>query len=179
MANIEKEDTGLPYNLWLDSIGKNRKNEHSGNPGLKINVNGNLIPIEISDNPEIPESVLKVSGKKFIKNLPIIKKYIKAYKEILLAHYNREITDNQVTSLLKNIGNAVKAKEELDKLKSKSTISKIKFYWDEEQLLFVIIMLNKLNKEIDVKYTSNKKILNNLLSNMKKLNPNIVIEEVK
>lgn len=25
MANVSKDDTGLPYNIWIDSLGKDRQ----------------------------------------------------------------------------------------------------------------------------------------------------------
>ena len=66
MANIWKEDTGLPYHLWIDSKGIERGNEHCGHPRLKIQVDNNLIPVDICDDPQIPDSVLEISSKDFI-----------------------------------------------------------------------------------------------------------------
>lgn len=82
MANVSKEDTGLPYDLWIDSIGVDRKGKHSS-PRLKVQVNGKLIPVLISENPDIPDS-LKRKGIKDFPHLSEVKKYIKAYLKVLL-----------------------------------------------------------------------------------------------
>ena len=108
MANVSKDDTGLPYNIWIDSLGKDRQNKHSL-PRIKVDVNGKLIPITIDDNPDIPESVKKTGTKDFAR-IAEVKKYIRAYKDVFLAHYNRQITDRQALNLLVDISKAEEGK---------------------------------------------------------------------
>lgn len=93
MANAVKEDTGLPYNIWLDSVGKNRKNKHS-EPRIKVEVDNDFIPVIICDNPYIP-----IEGKTF-KKFSIIKKFIIDNKDILLQHWNKQLTDKEILNLL-------------------------------------------------------------------------------
>lgn len=104
MANVSKEDTGLPYDLWIDSIGSDRNSKHSA-PRLKVRIDGKFIPVLLSDNPDIPDSVKKAGIKDF-PHLSEIKKYIKAYLDIFLAHYNKELTDKQALNILSTIDRA-------------------------------------------------------------------------
>ena len=98
MANAVKEDTGLPYDIWLDSEGKNRKVSHNS-PRIKVSVDGKLIPVLISDNPDLPEDVLKKGTKRF-RRFNEIRKFIIDNKEILLKHWNKELSDREILNLL-------------------------------------------------------------------------------
>lgn len=102
MARIPKKYTGLPYDIWLDPMGADRKNTHNI-PRLKLYVDADtLVPVTISDNPEIPQNVqenLKVKIKDFLK----IKKFIIKYKLLFLMHYYRQLDDVQISLLMKNI----------------------------------------------------------------------------
>lgn len=117
MANISKEDTGLPYDLWVDSLGKDRKTPHN-EPRLKVEVNHQYIPVTISDSPEIPESVQKTLGADSFKDFTKIKKYIIAYRKILMAHYLRQLTDKQLLNLLRTALEAPQAESEFNKMVS-------------------------------------------------------------
>lgn len=104
MANVSKQDTGLPYDLWIDSMGKDRKVQHS-EPRIKVQVDSQFIPVILSENPQIPESAKK-NGAVEPKNFKIIQKYIKAYLRVFLAHYNHLITDRQALMLLSRLEDA-------------------------------------------------------------------------
>ena len=92
MANVSKEDTGLPYDLWIDSEGKNRKIKHS-TPRLKVDVNGDRIPVSIEQNP-------RILADKEIPKFSKVKKYIQKYYKVLIKHWNKELTDKQALNLL-------------------------------------------------------------------------------
>lgn len=179
MANIKAKRTGLPYDLWIDSMGIDRGNEHCYHPRIKIRLEGStFIPIDISDDPKIPDSVLKVAGKDFINNLPTIKKYIKAYKDVLLAHYYKKIDDTQAGNLLSTIGRASEALDKLNKLLDRQRISKTLFHWDNLQYLYVIDLFNSSNELLDTIYASDSKRLNQELNNLKLIHDNLEIIEV-
>lgn len=93
MANVSKSDTKLKYDLWIDSDGINRNVPHNL-PRLKVDVDGDRIPVSISDDPKV-----LVSGKK-IPNEAEVLEYIRKYKDILLKHWNKEITDRQALNAL-------------------------------------------------------------------------------
>ena len=93
MANVSKQDTKLPYDIWIDSVGKDRSSEHNL-PRIKVDVDGDRIPVSISDEPEI------LVSNKTIPEFSEIKKYIKKYKDVFLKHWNKEITDRQALNEL-------------------------------------------------------------------------------
>ena len=90
MANVSKKDTKLPYDIWIDSEGKNTKQNY---PQLKVDYNGDRIPVSISENPEI-------LVKKKIPEFSKIKSWIKKYSIVLLKHWNKEITDKEALNQL-------------------------------------------------------------------------------
>jgi putative endonuclease len=94
MATISKEETGLPYDIWIDSMGIDRKGKHN-QPRLKIKVNNNLIPISIEDNPRV-----LVGNAKKIKELDKIFKFIKENLEILQKHWQKELDDRETLNLI-------------------------------------------------------------------------------
>lgn len=112
MARISKRYTGLPYDIWLDPVGADRKNTHNV-PRLKLYVDSDtLVPITISDSPEIPESVQK-NLRVRIKDLSKIKQFIIRNKLLLLMHYYRQLDDVQIMALIKNISK-IPSPEDLD-----------------------------------------------------------------
>ena len=92
MANATKNDTGLPYDIWLDSAGKNRKNKRS-EPRFKVSIDNDLIPISISKDP-------KVLIEKEIKKWSLIKKFVVDNYEDLMKHWNGELTDREILNIL-------------------------------------------------------------------------------
>lgn len=93
VANVSTKDTELPYELWIDSYGSGR--EAKNIPRIKVNVDGDLIPISISDNPKV-----LVSGKDNFKSKSEIFKYIKKYLDVFIKHWNKELTDKEALNLL-------------------------------------------------------------------------------
>lgn len=92
MANVSKDDTGLPYDIWIDSEGKLRKVGHNS-PRIKVDVDGDRIPVSISQNPMI------LVDKK-IPKFNLIKNYVIKYFDVLIKHWNKELTDKQALNLL-------------------------------------------------------------------------------
>ena len=97
MANISKDKTGLSYDIWLDSVGKDRKVSHR-KPRLKVRLdNKELIPVSIEREPKI-----LVKGKE-IPKFRQFKKFILLNYDILMKHWNLEIEDDDVLDLIKSI----------------------------------------------------------------------------
>ena len=92
MANVSKQDTGLPYSVWIDSEGKDRVAPHNV-PRLKVDVDGDRIPVSISDTP-------KILVNKNIPQFSKISSWIIKYKNVLLQHWNKELTDRQTLNML-------------------------------------------------------------------------------
>ena len=176
MTNLEKRDTGLPYDIWIDSAGKSRDNSHSNTPRIKIDVNGDLVPVEINDNPDIPDSVKK-QGVPNIPHFSEIKKYVKAYKKIFLAHYLNQISDKQALNLLGPIKLAPQSEISLSQIIDQIPNTIIKYRWDNKELLY-IIEVYKDNSKVDTLYALGKYNLFKYLGELKnKYQPIDIVEE--
>lgn len=101
MANLRKNETGLPYDIWLDTAGYSRSNKHSL-PRIKVLLNNkDLVPFIIDkENPDIPDSVKKVAGLNYFRGFKYIKEYIKEYYDILIDHYYMKISDKEALNKL-------------------------------------------------------------------------------
>lgn len=155
MATVSKSKIGLPYDLWLDPAGIDRGNEHATNPRIKIKVDDSLIPIEISDDPKIPDSVKKNLDKD-VPNLAAVKNYVKAYKKVLLAHYYKKIDDKDALNLLSTIGDAKAAELKLDEITKPKTNGEIRYKWDVDQCLYIIRVFDDKNNIVTTSYAFNK-----------------------
>lgn len=140
MANLSHKRTGLPYDIWIDSEGVNRKNTHYG-PRIKIKVDDRFIPFEISDDPDIPESVKK-TGLVDFPHKNKIREYVSAYKKVLLAHYYKQIDDTEALNLLKTIKYAPEAEKQLELYTELWPNLRIEFNWDNQECLYVINVIS-------------------------------------
>lgn len=147
MCNLQSADTGLPYDIWLDSAGDSRLNTHH-KPRIKVLVDGKLIPIEISDNPDIPDNI-KRAGVKDFPHLSEIRKYVKAYRKVLAAHYFNEISDKKALALLGDIKDAPKAELSLNDFEEIKASYSLEYYWDTEELIYVLELKDNFNNTLE------------------------------
>lgn len=92
MTNLRRQESGLPYDIWLDSSGHLRKTRHS-HFRIKVSVDNMLIPVVIKSMEEIkPLKPFKGSAK--------IISWIRDNYEILFSHWNGELSDIQALSML-------------------------------------------------------------------------------
>lgn len=156
MARIPKNKTGLPYDIWLDPSGISRGNEHSHTPRLKlVTSDGEQIPIIISDNPKIPNSVKK-NNDVSVKNFKLVKDWIVAYRKILLAHFFNQIDDEQATHLLKTTSKADMANKELDDILLPRNDGKIIWYYSKNDMLYQADVLDEKGGVITSSYAPTK-----------------------
>lgn len=87
VARLTSKDSGLPYDIFLDSLGKN--NIIPDCPRVGVIVGDNVIPVRISDDPVI------LSGDDFL-DANIVLNWVARYKTELLRHWNKEITDLEI-----------------------------------------------------------------------------------
>ena len=87
VARAASEETGLPYDILLDSLGKN--NIIPDCPRVGVIVGDNVIPVQISDDPVI------LSGDDF-PDTNIVLNWVARHKTELLRHWNKEITDLEI-----------------------------------------------------------------------------------
>lgn len=166
MANVSSDITGLPYDLWVDSLGQDRNTEHN-EPRIKVEIEPHkYVPIIVSDNPQLPSSVQKTGLTNF-RGLQLVKKYVKNYKDIFLAHYNRKINDSQLLYCLGSLNDYVAAIEKLNKLTAKKDIT-INYCWDDVDLLYQIEAVDSDNNIVATAFVMTEKELFTTIENYKK-----------
>ena len=173
MANLSHTRTGLPYDIWIDSEGSDRKNTHSG-PRIKVKVDGVFIPFEISDNPDIPDSIKK-NGITDFPHKNNIREYVIAYRKILLAHYYKKIDDLDALSLLKTLKQASEAQTKLSDMIDERPNLRIEYKWDNEECLYKIDVVSDI-ETIKTSYAMDNFYLFKELSELQKeYTPNQII----
>ena len=175
MATVIPRKSGLPYKIWLDPMGITRGNEHTFSPRLKMEVDGNFIPVEISDDPQIPNSVKK-TGAKEPKDFDRVQDYIRAYKDIMLAHFYGKIDDDDTTTLLKNISSADTAKKELNRLLGNYGYI-IEYVWNVPELVYTLEMREETSGYVEYRDTALDR--GELFKIVSDLRSNYQIKEVK
>lgn len=103
MANIKKNITGLPMNVWVDEHGASRNVKHN-EPRLKIQtdkadkVHGEGIPISISSEPKV--LVKRFKAELSDNEINQAKEYIVKHLDILLKHWYQEIDTDELKEIL-------------------------------------------------------------------------------
>ena len=87
---VSKNDTGLPYDLLLYSLGK--RSGHS-EPRLVVDIGSERVPVSISSAPEI-------LADKAIEDFFAVREYICCHLPLLLLHWNNDCTDKEVLTQL-------------------------------------------------------------------------------
>ncbi len=87
VARAASGETGLPYDILLDSLSKN--NIVPGCPRVGVIVGDNVIPVQISDDPV-------VLSRDDFPDANIVLNWVARYKTELLRHWNRKITDLEI-----------------------------------------------------------------------------------
>ena len=143
MSVVKPRRSGLPYKIWLDPMGVTRGNEHTFSPRLKVEVDGNFIPVEISDNPKIPDSVLK-HGAKEPRNFSKVYNYIKKYKDIFLAHFYGELDENEVLNFVGKESEADSLILKFKNYKRPDDDVRIVYHYDTSEMVFVVnVVMNE------------------------------------
>lgn len=95
MANLLKDKTGLPYDIWIDEQGDDRNIPHHI-PRLKVDTKEGRIPVSIEKEP-------KILVDKDIPKFRIVKKWIMKNYDILIKRWNREITNTELRKRIKKL----------------------------------------------------------------------------
>ena len=91
MANLRKQESGLPYDIWLDSAGYKRNTPHNV-MRIKVSIDNELIPIIASQRDIRPQ-------KHFKRENEIILWASNNY-DTLFRHWNGKLSDRQALNLL-------------------------------------------------------------------------------
>lgn len=92
MANLRKQESGLPYDIWLDSTGCTRNTQHKV-MRIKVGVGDELIPVVIASQRDIrPLRPFRMETE--------IASWICYNYDTLFKHWNGELSDRQALNLL-------------------------------------------------------------------------------
>lgn len=101
-ADLTPEDTNLSVVIWVDgprNISHGKRIKFQNNKSNRLN-GGEMVPVTISDNPQIPDSVnSKLNIKQ--KELTRIKKWVILNKQVLIDYADGKITTSQLYRLIK------------------------------------------------------------------------------
>ena len=92
MANLRKKESGLPYDILLDSVGYKRNTPHNV-MRIKVNIDNELIPVIIASQRDIRPQ------KHFKRENEIILWASNNY-DTLFMHWNGKLSDRQTLNLL-------------------------------------------------------------------------------
>ncbi len=89
-----KEDTELRYDILLDSLGKERIPACS--PRIGVILEAVVIFISVSEKPKI------LSDEPFYESAEVLR-WVSLNWELILKHWNKEISDREVLNLLRSL----------------------------------------------------------------------------
>ena len=92
MANLRKHESGLPYDIWLDSASCKRNTPHNV-MRINVSIDNELIPVIIASQRDIRPQ------KHFKRENEIISWTSNNY-DTLFKHWNSELSDRQVLNIL-------------------------------------------------------------------------------
>ena len=92
MANLKKYESGLPYDIWLDSAGYKRNIPHNV-MRIKVSIDNELIQVIIASQRDIRPQ------KHFKRENEIILWASNNY-DILFRHWNGKLSDRQALNIL-------------------------------------------------------------------------------
>ncbi len=129
MANVAPVDSGLPYKVWISPQPANR---HL--PRLKVEFEkGILVPVYISDDPKIPNSVMrkfKISAKKYA----LVKEWILWNKWYLMMHWNGDMTDKEALIYLLSMNDIVTLRKTVDPENLENFYALCEKNWKEQRV---------------------------------------------
>ena len=96
MASLQPRDTGTLLPIWIDEVGKERKGKHN-TPRLRVHYEGKYIPVSIEADPKI------LAGSLPDKYFSALSAWISLNLDILMKHWNREITTMELFRSVKKL----------------------------------------------------------------------------
>ena len=118
-ATIDKKYTGLPVDLRIDEIGSQRtpKLIHFSEPLLTFQNNYDdkahfdVLPMSISKNPQVLEDEKYIKIKS--EDVKAVKQFVVQHHDLLMKHWNQEITTMELHEILKKEAEQDEALEKL------------------------------------------------------------------
>lgn len=102
MANVDTVDSGLPFSVWIDHNGVDRRVKHNS-PRIKIEIDHKLLPYLIDDSE--PKFLTNTSHVKKIKSRDIdeLNRWVIENYQVLMDHWNGLISDKEALNKLTHI----------------------------------------------------------------------------
>ena len=92
MANLRKQESGLPYDIWLDSAGCKR-NTHHNVMRIKVGIDSELVSVIIASQRDIrPLRPFRMENE--------IVSWVCDNYDTLFKHWNGELSDRQALNIL-------------------------------------------------------------------------------
>ena len=96
VARATKEETGLPYDILVDSLGADKRLRYCpGIPRIGVIVDDTVISVSIDESPAI------LSGSKFAESEKVLE-WVAHFREPLLDHWNKELDDLEILTTISN-----------------------------------------------------------------------------
>lgn len=114
MANISRQQTGQPFSLWIDSIGKGRNTTHNA---LRVKAEANDVEVVVGFlNGEY--TTFKTTKQTLLnfKESNALKSYIMKMKPALELHWNQEIDDTEFGLVARYVKRGKTVEEAIDKV---------------------------------------------------------------
>ena len=94
VACATKRETGLPYDVLVDSLGADKRwRRWPGIPRIGVIVDDVVIPVSIAESPVV------LSGSSFPESESILD-WVAQFHEPLLKHWNKELDDLEILTTL-------------------------------------------------------------------------------
>ena len=97
MANLTRQESGQPFDIWVDSAGKKRNTKHN-EPRIKATNNGVTIIAGFKNGKYSTFQTAKDKVNKFGKNKEL-KEYLIKIKPLLELHWENKITDREFLNI--------------------------------------------------------------------------------
>ena len=97
MPILDKNKTGLPYDVWLDPAGQERRPGHNSRR-IKIKINNVWVPFDI-DSLQVPFSVKQYRNKKFPKQKEI-EDWVLKYRDEIAKYWEQKYTEDEIKLIL-------------------------------------------------------------------------------
>ena len=92
MANLRKQESGLPYDIWLDSAGC-KQNTHHNVMRIMVSIDNELIPVIIASQRDIrPQKHFKIENEIIL--------WASNNYDTLFRHCNGKLSDRQALNKL-------------------------------------------------------------------------------
>ena len=100
-ANLKQKDTGEPFDVWFDEMGKLRNVQHN-EPRFKFKSNGIELDIILHSDDTL-EVVNPIRDIKKFKHLKKAEEFIRKFEKPLRMHWNQDLTSLELMYIIRSV----------------------------------------------------------------------------